>query len=557
MHSRQVRSRSILGFALLALLATPPARGVETPIAGKIHIIKDGKLTKMVAPGTYTLPTPLGANDPTIAGGLVSVVDTDDGVGFVTSLPSAAWTGLGNPAGSSGYKYKGAGTPGDPCKVVLVKETIIKFVCKDDQLLDPPLGGESAIRLALGTDAYCAEFGGVEIKNVAGLLKRKDAGAPGGCFALTTTTTSSTTSTTVGGACCNSATFHSFLTTYSAGGDCGDVLDLTGTKTRDLDCAGLYFGGGGTSVPLPVTLPDLANYITEITACTGQSATLGAATSTDTGSNLNCTAAGCFFGAPLSVPNSVTTPTSTCVVNVVATDGAGSLDCSTGAQTLDIPLASIVYLTGDTAVDPMSTIAGIQPCPLCSGGSCVGGPNDTLPCEEGTTALNDSYPTSHDCPPDPSFDIGTLPISFLLSSGSLTWTGTPATNDTGEPSAQSRVFSGYCRDTNSTLNFQNPGQKCWENGVAVGPACAEPAESCEQRSNGAFGPGGGSNRTITEIGAPQLGVYFGPAPGTLVSIFSIPPTFNATVDAVGDLPGPGAVALPGTGKLCTDPMSCP
>ena len=36
---------------------------------------------------------------------------------------------------------------------------------------------------------------------------------------------------------------------------------------------------------------------------------------------------------------------------------------------------------------------------------------------------------------------------------------------------------------------------------------------------------------------------------TLASIFCIPPTFNATVDAAGDLPGPGAVTLSGTGQL--------
>ena len=32
---------------------------------------------------------------------------------------------------------------------------------------------------------------------------------------------------------------------------------------------------------------------------------------------------------------------------------------------------------------------------------------------------------------------------------------------------------------------------------------------------------------------------------TEVSVFCIPPSFNATADAAGDLPGPGAVALPG------------
>jgi hypothetical protein len=36
---------------------------------------------------------------------------------------------------------------------------------------------------------------------------------------------------------------------------------------------------------------------------------------------------------------------------------------------------------------------------------------------------------------------------------------------------------------------------------------------------------------------------------TLVSIFCIQPTFDATVDAAGDLRGPGAVSLVGTAQL--------
>jgi len=438
-----------------------------------------------------------------------------------------------------------------------VKSTIIKFVCKDDQALDPPLTGPSGIRLELGPDRYCAEFGGTEIKTVPGLLKRKDAAAPAACAVTTTSTSSSTTSTTIGGPCCNGAGAHAFHTSGTSG-DCGDVITSSGATAFNLQCSGLYFGGGGTSTPLPAAVPDLETFITSITACTAQSATLTAASSVDTGSNLDCTAAGCLFGAPLPLASGVSTPTSTCVINVVATDASGTLDCNSGAQQLDVPLSSIIYLTGDTATDPMSTIPGIQPCPLCSGGTCIGGPNAGLLCTPATTALTPAYPTSHDCPPAPIFNIGTLPIAFGLSSGTVRWTGTVATNDTyNSAGVQSRVFSGYCRDAEGTGAFQNPAQKCWQNGVAIGPACTQPNETCEQRTNGAFGPNGGSNKTIVEIGTPQTGVYFGPAAGTLVSVFSIPPTFDPTVDSVGDLPGPGAVALPGTGTLCATASTCP
>jgi hypothetical protein len=92
--------------------------------------------------------------------------------------------------------------------------------------------------------------------------------------------------------------------------------------------------------------------------------------------------------------------------------------------------------------------------------------------------------------------------------------------------------------------------------MAVGPACSGDFESCEQRNNGAFGPNGGGNRTIRAIGN-ATSLIGGPAAATLVGVFSIPPSFNATVDAAGDLPGPGAVALPGIARSCRTAPTCP
>jgi hypothetical protein len=64
----------------------------------------------------------------------------------------------------------------------------------------------------------------------------------------------------------------------------------------------------------------------------------------------------------------------------------------------------------------------------------------------------------------------------------------------------------------------------------------------------------GARRVIWKVREPSsvLGV---PAPATLVSVFSIAPTFDPTVDAAGDLPGPGMLALPGI--LETYPFSSP
>jgi hypothetical protein len=560
--------RSGMLAAALALAWSGAAGAADILIDGKITIIKDTKLFKVVAKdlqgGTFNIPVVGSGADPLINGGDVEVVDTGGLGNLSDTLSGGAWTGLGNPPGTTGYKYKNTLAPaGGAVKIIILKEKVIKILAKDDGSLNGPVGGNVGIILTTGSDRYCAEFGGTTIKNETGLVKRKDAEAPSDCpeQGVGTTSTTSTTSTTLPGpSCCNDDGFISFETA-NVPGDCGDIIDSGGMVVNNINCAGLYTGGGGNSVPLPYALPDQSNAVSAIASCTADVATLGPATSAQTGSLKNCSASGCFFGAPLPVPNPGSTPTSVCVINKLSANVSGTVNCATGVSDIDAPLSSVLFLTGDTATDPSATIPGIQPCPLCSGGSCIGGTNAMGACTPGTSALTPSYPTSNDCPPDNSFNIGTLPVAFSLTSGAITWSGTTATNDTGSTqSVQNRVFSGFCRDTDGTGAFQGTtpatAKLCWENGVAVGTACSGTFESCEQRNNGAFGPAGGANRTITAIGNP-MGILGGPSANTLVSIFTIRPTFDATVDAAGDLPGPGAVALPGVSQTCSDAMACP
>jgi len=139
---------------------------------------------KPVAGDMFTLPS---AN-PALTGGSLRVFDTAALAGDNTydlppgGTPMLGWRGLGTPAGSNGYKYKGAGTPSDPCKVVLVKKTAIRGVCKgSDVTLVPPFAGDVGIVLDLGTDRYCGRFGGEEARNDAVMTKRKNAVAPGAC----------------------------------------------------------------------------------------------------------------------------------------------------------------------------------------------------------------------------------------------------------------------------------------------------------------------------------------------------------------------------------------
>jgi len=109
---------------------------------------------------------------------------------------------------------------------------------------------------------------------------------------------------------------------------------------------------------------------------------------------------------------------------------------------LQAPLASEIFLAGDSLFncligdttppgeacgsdaecgDGGICPTGIQPCPVCRGplGSeiCFGGPNNGMACVPETTTPGEGYPTSHDCPPNPANTIGSIPISFTLSTG--------------------------------------------------------------------------------------------------------------------------------------------
>jgi hypothetical protein len=339
--------------------------------------------------------------------------------------------------------------------------------------------------------------------------------------------------------CCGNTRF-AFLTAAADGSDCGTTLDDTGNQVIPLECGGLYFGGGLDGVPLPALIPDYGNSYTKITACnsgTGE-LTLGHMTSAETGSNRDCTAAGCLYGAPLPIPNATATSTSTCVINVVATNATGTANCNDGSvASLNLPLSSGLYLTGDE----LPGIPGIQPCPICDTGTntCQGGPNNGVACVPGTLQTGGPYPTSHDCPPDGADFIGALPIGYNLTTG--TQSDTAIT--TGGLTGQSYVFCGYC-STNAGV-FLSPAQAC-----TADAQCPGSHPRCRQRNDGAFGTDLAllnTVKTISATGTPA-GVCMddgAPHDAKLVSVFCIPPSFNSIVDPSADLPGPGAAALPG------------
>ena len=284
------------------------------------------------------------------------------------------------------------------------------------------------------------------------------------------------------------------------------------TKIADLGLGCLYIGGGGATTVPPGATPDGATNIFDISGsnllasngtsnlnCTkgagpGKHCIAGTNTGTACTADANCggTAgscaldANCFFAAPLPIPNG---SLSTCVVNVIQTDASGTLDITTGASSVAVPLSSRVYITSNSA----------SPCPKCVSGTCNAGLNATKACSAGSNSLG----TSQDCPPLPANFISPLAVSL------------------------SPLTTGAVQKTGAGGNF-----------------CPSPPAATAQRTNGAFGKI--TAQCIKEAGSPAGDLSDGlPHPSKLASVFCIPKTGNPAIDPAADLPGPGAFSITG------------
>ena len=174
--------RLVVVLACVFSLLFAPAWAADEPdedMPGRIVIIKPAStLFRFVSTPTTEFPLPSASNDPTVEGGSLFVFDTSVPQSNTYALPASGWKALGTPV--QGYKYKGSGSAGDPCKVVLVKKRVVKAVCRGaDVTLTTPFAGSVGITLTLGTDSkqYCARFGGTEGKNDPTMLKRRNAPA--------------------------------------------------------------------------------------------------------------------------------------------------------------------------------------------------------------------------------------------------------------------------------------------------------------------------------------------------------------------------------------------
>jgi hypothetical protein len=271
---------------------------------------------------------------------------------------------------------------------------------------------------------------------------------------------------------------------------------------------------------------------------------------------------GCLFGSPQPVVNSNFTGGSACIVNRVTENLAGHADCVTNVSTTSIGLAADVYLEGDLldgsgADRPL--VAGVQPCPICDPSTrvCLGGPRHGMACVPANSAsLGAAYPTSHDCPPPGAVSPFYFPyltsIDIPLTLTSDPTGSSPAAHNVARAMNGQEVFCGFCSNATGTV-FADAPVKCTSNGDCAGVTGCPPfgeCRWCRQRTSGAFGTAStnpGSEHEITMFGAPPQGSLADLAPHamTQVGTFCVPPTFTATLDANVDLPGPGAISIPG------------
>jgi hypothetical protein len=169
--------------SLPAPCPTPPTPLPEL-LPGKVVVIKPSTLAKFVAkaPRGESFDLPSYPVNPMDNGATQRIRDTGGTGGDVTfNLPAGPkWS----VTGKSGYKYRGNGTSGDPCKVVLIKSRVIKAVCVGTDVAlttGASFTGDVAVKLKTGSGPfprYCVQYGGTPISNTDTSLIRKSSNPP-------------------------------------------------------------------------------------------------------------------------------------------------------------------------------------------------------------------------------------------------------------------------------------------------------------------------------------------------------------------------------------------
>src|SRR5262249_61623824 len=125
-----------------------------------------------------------------------------------------------------------------------------------------------------------------------------------------------------------------------AGEGRGNIKHTSGPQRRPPTWGGLNSGGGGAIVPEGPTPEGSTSRFSLNCTATG-ACQLGPVFTA--GSNFDCTATGCRFGTPLEIPNPMSAPLTTCVMNTWAASASGTVNRTDGTSLTSVPLISDIY----------------------------------------------------------------------------------------------------------------------------------------------------------------------------------------------------------------------
>lgn len=140
------------------------AGSTDVAVPVQLVLVKPGKLLKLAGKGSFPLPDPA-------AGGSLSLTGVAGSATF--DLPASGWKALG----TKGFRHTGTA-----CGTVVVKQKVIKAVCKGSTgtlALSEP-GPVDAV-LTVGSVRYCGRCGGIAAGNAAKVFKRTGCAVPAGC----------------------------------------------------------------------------------------------------------------------------------------------------------------------------------------------------------------------------------------------------------------------------------------------------------------------------------------------------------------------------------------
>ena len=151
------------------------ADGIDLrPLKGSKLLLRDALLDALFSKLVFVAKDrgavwtdPGGADDPTLHGATLEVLNPETGETLALSLPAGKWERAA-PHGNH-YRYR---DPLGPCKRVIIRPgRLIRAVCKGAGVakytLDEPSQGTLAVRLTTGAIQYCAVFGGEVISDTS------------------------------------------------------------------------------------------------------------------------------------------------------------------------------------------------------------------------------------------------------------------------------------------------------------------------------------------------------------------------------------------------------